>query len=381
MLATCRTLLSRCFLITAAITSLASPAAAADKVEWRNDYDGARKEASDGGKLLLLDFGTEDCVHCRRMHQTTFRDPAIMKLINERFVALKIDARREHRLAQSLRIQAYPTMVLASNDGKILAWIEGYIEVNRLAEQLNRASALLTPDWMVRDQQEATRSVSQGDYPRAIALLKNIAADGKARSVQTKAREQLQEIEIQAAGRLARARQMDEKGQTLEAIDLLTELSRTYAGAESAVEGGKLLASLNDKTKASERTRGRRAQELLASARDDFKNERFLACLDQCEVLAAAYADRPEGKEGERIAADIKSNPDRMAKVCESMNDRLAAMYVTQAEAWLKKGNNEQAAVCLEKVLRISPTGATAGLAQTRLAQIQNKTSDMPGME
>jgi thioredoxin-related protein len=381
MLATCRTLLGRCFLTAAAITSLASLAAAADKVDWRNDYDVARKDATERGKLLLLDFGTEDCVHCRRMHQTTFRDPAIMKLINERFIALKIDAHREPRLAQSLRIQAYPTMVLASDDGKILAWIEGYIEVNRLTEQLNRASALLTPDWMVRDHQEATRSISQGDYARAITLLKNIASDGKTRSVQTKAREQLQEIEMQAAGRLARARQMDEKGQTLEAIDLLTELSRKYAGAESAVEGGKLLATLNDKTKATERTRGRRAQELLASARDDFKNERFLACLDQCEVLAAAYADLAEGKEGERIAAEIKSNPDRMAKVCDSMNDRLAAMYVTQAEAWLKKGNYEQASVCLEKVLRISPTGAMASLAQARLAQIQNKTSDTPGME
>src|SRR5271170_397164 len=82
---------------------LASNAPAADKVEWRTDYDVARKEASDQKKPLLLDFGTEDCVHCKRMHQTTFKDPAIVKLLNENFIPLKVDANREPRLAQSLR--------------------------------------------------------------------------------------------------------------------------------------------------------------------------------------------------------------------------------------------------------------------------------------
>jgi tetratricopeptide (TPR) repeat protein len=265
-------------------------------------------------------------------------------------------------------------MVLAGNDGKILAWIEGFMEVNRLAEQLNRASALHTPDWMARDYQEATRAIGQGDHARAITLLKTVVADGKDRSVQTKAREALQEIEMQAAGRLARARQLDEKGQSLEALDLLTDLLQKYAGSAAAVEGGKLLTSLADKPDARTRQRGRRSQELLASAKDDFKHERFLACLDQCEILAAAYRDLPEGKEGEQIAAEIKGDPARMAKVCEATNDRLAAMYVTLADSWLQKGNTEQAAICLEKVLKTNPTGTAAALAQTRLTQIQNKT-------
>lgn len=350
---------------------------AAEKVEWRTDYDSARKEASERGKLLLLDFGTEDCVHCKRMHQTTFRDPSIVKLLNERFIALKIDANREPRLAQSLRIQAYPTMVLAGSDGKILAWIEGFIEVNRLAEQLNRASLQLTPDWMARDYQEATKAFNVGDYARSMTLLKNIIEDGKDRPVQGKAREVMQEIETQAAARLTRAKQLDEKGQTLEALDLLTELLRTYAGSQSAVTGAKLLTTLADKPDVRTRQRSRRAQELLSHAREDCKAERYLACLDQCELLSAGYRDLPEGKEAEQLAAEIKSNPERMTKVCEATNDRLAAMYITLADSWLKKGNTEQAALCLEKVLKINPTGASASLAQTRLSQI-NTPSNTP---
>jgi thioredoxin-like negative regulator of GroEL len=360
---------------------LAGTTWAADKVEWRSDYDNARREATEQGKFILLDFGTDDCVHCRRMHQTTFRDPAITKIINERFVALKIDANREPRLAQSLRVQAYPTLVLAGNDGKILAWIEGYMEVNRLVEHLNRASTLATPDWMVRDYQEATRAMSQSDYARAVTYLKKIGEDGKNRPVQAKARESLQEIETQAASRLARAKMLDEKGQILEALDLLTDLTRTYAGSQSAAEGGKLLTTLAAKPEVQARQRGRRAQELLASARDDFKAGRILECLEQCETLAAAYRDLPEGKEGERSAGEIKANPEHMTKVCEAMNDRLAASYLTLADSWTKKGNPEQAAIWLEKVLKLNPTGPSAVLAQTRLAQIQNRPIGNPTLE
>lgn len=374
MLATGRTTLKQGAFLIAGFAFFASTAAAADKVVWRNDYDAARKEATENGKLLLLDFGTEDCVHCKRMHQTTFRDPAIMKILNERFIALRIDANREPRLAQSLRIQAYPTIVLAGNDGKILAWVEGFIEVNRLVEQLNRASTLQTPEWMARDSQEANRAINTGDHARAITLLKNIVEDGKDRPVQAKAREALQEIELLASGRLARARQFDEKGQTLEAIDLLTELGRKYAGTKAAVEGTKLLTNLAEKADVRSQLRNRRAKELLALAKEDVKGERLLAGLELYETLASNYRDLPEGKEAEQHVAEIKGNADQMARICEAMGERLAAMYLTQADAWLKKGNSDQAVASLEQVLKVKTTGVSAEQAQLRLGRMQGRT-------
>jgi len=350
----------------------------ADKVEWRSDYDSARKEAIEKNQPLFLDFGTEDCVHCRRMDQTTFRDPAIIKMLNERFIPLKIDANREPRLAQSLRIQAYPTFIIAGHDGKILGWIEGYMEATRIMEHLQRGAAVQTPDWMARDFQEASKAVTAGEYARAVSLLKNIVEDGKERPVQNKARESLQEIEKQASGRLERARQMDEKGQTLEALDLLTELLRQYAGTQSAVEGGKLLTLLADKPDTRSRTRARRAQELLEIARQDFKAERYLSTLDTSELLAAAYRDLPQGKDGAQLAADIKSNPERMARVCDAMNDRLAKMYMDLAESWLKKGDRDQAVACWDKVTKVHPASQAAMNAQARLAQVNKGVQGIP---
>jgi len=46
----------------------------ADKaIEWRADYDAARKEAAEKGRPLFLEFQTEDCFHCRSQ-VFTYRD-------------------------------------------------------------------------------------------------------------------------------------------------------------------------------------------------------------------------------------------------------------------------------------------------------------------
>jgi gamma-glutamyltranspeptidase/glutathione hydrolase len=71
---------------------------------------------------------------------------------------------------------------------------------------------------MARDYQEAYRALGELEYARALALLRGITEDGQDRPVQRQAKQLLQEIEHQAAARLARARQLGDRGQTAEAI-------------------------------------------------------------------------------------------------------------------------------------------------------------------
>src|SRR5262249_22755360 len=82
------------------------------EVQWRTDYNGARKEAEEKHRPLLIDFGTQNCFWCKRLDASTFRDPTVCGPLNEKFVPLKIDAEREAQLAQALSIQSYPTVVL-----------------------------------------------------------------------------------------------------------------------------------------------------------------------------------------------------------------------------------------------------------------------------
>lgn len=355
------------------LASLAS-AVSAQEVKWRTDYNAARREAREKGLPLALDFITDNCFWCSKLDANTFSDATVARLLNEQFIPLKVDARRNKSLVDMLHIQSYPTVLLAAPDGKILGTLEGYMDAPRFSEHLFRAqTSLKNPEWMIRDYQEAVRAVAASDYARAVALLKSIREDGKDRPIQAKAHELMTNLEQQAAGRLSRAKQLEDKGQTTDALDTLTELLRAYAGTQAATEGGQMLTVLTAKPEIKVQQRTRRARELLAQAREDYRTRQYLCCMDRCEVLATTYADLAEGVEAAQLLSEIKSNPEWMRQACETLSDRLGGLYLAMAETWLKKGQPQQATVCLERVLQAFPGTRQAEAAQTRLAQLNGQ--------
>src|SRR5262245_38263879 len=119
----------------------------AQEIKWRTDYDSARSEAKQKCLPLILDFGSVDCHWCKRLDATTFRNPEISQLINARFVPLRIDAENYPSLISALTIRAYPTIVLAEPEGKILAKVEGYVNAPECREHLQRVlKSLDTPN-------------------------------------------------------------------------------------------------------------------------------------------------------------------------------------------------------------------------------------------
>jgi tetratricopeptide (TPR) repeat protein len=373
----CRGVLSA--VVAGTLVVCAWPACGADKeIAWRADYDTARKEAVEKGRPLFLSFHTEDCFHCRRLEAGPFKDPAVVALVNERYVPLHVDAAKSPRLTEALRIQAYPTMIIAAADGKILAFLEGYQDAGPLHDHLQRALAVQTPDWMARDFQEASKAIAAGQYATAVSLLRKVLEDGKDRPVQTKAKAVLDEIEQQAAGRLVRVKQLEDKGQYPEAMDLLTELISRYAGTQPAADGAKMLTTLAERPEFKTNQRTRRAKDLLAQAREAFTAKHYSDALEFCEILETTYKDLPEGKQGAELAGDVRSSPDKLAAACERLNERLASMYATLGESWLKKGNRDQAAACFEKAVRAAPASQVARDAQARLTSLSTKPPAIP---
>ena len=350
------------------------PTAHGQEVNWRTDYNKARQEAVEKNRPLLIDFGTVDCVWCKKLDSTTLRDPAVVGVLNDRFIPLRIDASKDVPLAEALRIQSFPTCVIAAADGKILATVEGFREAIRFNELLQRVLASLSnPEWMNRDYQEAVKAIAASDFARAIALLRSVIEDKGNRPVQMKSRQLLDDLEQQAAGLLARAKQHLDRGQSDEAITRITELVRTFAGTQAAAEGGQMLTTLANRPEIKNQHRTKRARELLAQAREDYRTQQFLPCLDRCEDLASSYADLPEGADAMQLAAQIKNNPEWMKQVCENLSDRLGLLYLSLAETLLKKGQPQQAAVYLERVLQTFPGTRQAEAAQVRLSQIQGQ--------
>lgn len=352
-----------------------APTVDGQQILWRSDYNAARKEAAEKNRPLVIDFYTDNCIWCQKLDAGPLRDATVAGILVDKFVALKVNADRTPGLMNVLQIQNFPTLVLAAPDGKILRTIEGFVEAPKLVDELNRAhAAVLTPDWMTRDFQEAAKAIAKSNYSGAVALLKTITHDGKDRPVQVKARQVLFDLEQQAAGRLARARQLHDQGRPREAADALTDLLRSYTGTQAAVEGGKFLNALAAKPELRDAQRGHRARELLAQARSDFRSQQYLECLERCETLTAAYADLPEAAEAGHLSAQVRDNPEALAKACDALNQRTAAMYLTLAECWLRKGQPGQAQLCLERVIETVPGSCDADTARTHLAQIQGRT-------
>jgi tetratricopeptide (TPR) repeat protein len=269
-------------------------------------------------------------------------------------------------------------MIIAAADGKILAFLEGYQDSRPLHDHLQRALAVQTPDWMARDFQEASKAIAAGEYGKAVSLLKTVLQDGKDRPVQTKAKAVLDEIEQQAAGRLVRVKQLEDKGQYAEAMDLLTELISRYAGTQPAADGAKMLTTLAERPELKTNQRTRRAKDLLAQAREAFAAKHYSDVLEFCEILETTYKDLPEGKQGTTLAGEIRSSPDKLASACEHLNERLASMYTTLGESWLKKGDRDQAAACFEKAVRSAPASQVAREAQARLTSLSVKPPAIP---
>ncbi len=273
----------------ALVLALAAAPVHAQGIVWLTDYNIARREAHDKNLPLVIDFSTENCSWCRKLEATTFRDAAVVKLLSQRFVALRIDGEKDAGLAQKLGINAYPTLVFADPDGKILQKQDGYVKAAEFTQIAQRALASVSP--------------------------------------------------------------------------------RVDPGVRQAVH---VSAPPPEKLNVDvERTRN--AGQLLSLARADYHEQRFLGCLERCRTLKADYSDLPEGAEAKRLETKIRSDPNVLGAACDSLTDRLGAMYLDMAEALMLKGESQRAALCLEWVVQARPGTPQAEAAKTRLTQIKER--------
>ncbi len=355
---------------------LASSANVAQAAEprWQDDYNAARTEAQKTGKPLLLYFFADSCPPCKKLEATTFKDEIVLTLMSEQFVAVKLNGHRETRLVEALKVRGYPTLILVGPEGRILKTVEGYVDAERFRDHLQEAlAALANPEWMVRAYQDAARAQALGNSLQAVALLKNVLEDQQTRPIQQQARRLLADIEQQAQAKLGKARQVQDQGQHLEAMDQLSRLMRDYAGTQAAADAGDVLSVLADKPEVKATQRRRRAAEVLAQARSDFAAGQYVCCLERCEWLAAHYPDFPEGGEAVLLLEQIKGNPEWMGQIAKTLTERLGDTYLSLAECWIGKGQPQLAVECLEQLMAQLPYSRHAELARRRLAQIQGR--------
>jgi thioredoxin-related protein len=157
-----------------ALGALPLPAA---EIAWRFGYNDAVKEAASAGKPLLMDFLTDGCPPCAKLEATTFADPAIVALVNERFVPLRVyvpaKAVPQHKgasVAKAMNVAQFPTLFTVAPGRSILDRHDGYLDAAKLKPLLERALTFAKPRNLDAEPQTAlTADLPTGLDPSKLA--------------------------------------------------------------------------------------------------------------------------------------------------------------------------------------------------------------------
>ena len=116
------------------------------EIKWLS-FSEASKLNSKHPKKIFIDVYTTWCGWCVKMEKTSFKDPEVTKIVNEKYYAVKLNAESdakifykgkemtERELAKNIfRATGYPTTVYLDQDQNLLQPIPGYLE----AELLNK---------------------------------------------------------------------------------------------------------------------------------------------------------------------------------------------------------------------------------------------------
>jgi thiol-disulfide isomerase/thioredoxin len=99
-------------------------------IKWEKKFDEALKKAQKAGKPVVIDFWADWCGWCQRLDRTTYADPAVIRRVQDSFVAAKINvegSRRELEVAARYRVGArLPVILFISPSGRQLYRIVGY---------------------------------------------------------------------------------------------------------------------------------------------------------------------------------------------------------------------------------------------------------------
>lgn len=90
------------------------------KVSWLPWSEASFKKAKELGKPILLDISAVWCHWCHVMDETTYSDSGVARLIEARFVPIRVDRDQRPDIDKRYNMGGWPTTVFLTPDGEIL---------------------------------------------------------------------------------------------------------------------------------------------------------------------------------------------------------------------------------------------------------------------
>lgn len=112
------------------------------KIAWQTDLKAAHKVAVKQQKPMLVVFGAEWCVYCKKLESETLERPGMAEYVRKEFVPVHLDFDQSAEIAEVLDVKALPCTVILSPEADLLGRIDGYVKAADYQATLNKAQRL-----------------------------------------------------------------------------------------------------------------------------------------------------------------------------------------------------------------------------------------------
>ncbi len=123
------------FCLTSGIAMAGAKQKSANKIKWYG-YKEGMTQAKKQNKQVYLHFYTDWCEYCKEMDSTTFRNPAVVKMLNSEFVAIKVNTTKSYKVAAKYNIRPVPDNWFLSSSGSKIRNFLGYYEPDQFVTVL-----------------------------------------------------------------------------------------------------------------------------------------------------------------------------------------------------------------------------------------------------
>lgn len=133
----------------------------ANEIHWRDWNDDTFDLAMRDDKPILLDISGVWCHWCHVMDETSYSDPEVIQLINERFVAVRVETDQRPDVNRRYNMGGWPTTAFLTPDGELLTG-GTYIPPQQMRGYLAQVS-----DAYKNNKPDILRRISQVNAKRA----------------------------------------------------------------------------------------------------------------------------------------------------------------------------------------------------------------------
>jgi hypothetical protein len=122
--------------LTLAFGRWAIPQTEPAALHWQPWSDAAFREARAQNKFVLLDLEAVWCHWCHVMDDVTYRDPVVVRLLNQRYVLVKVDQDARPDISNRYQDYGWPATIVFAANGSEIVKRQGYIPPRPMSSML-----------------------------------------------------------------------------------------------------------------------------------------------------------------------------------------------------------------------------------------------------